>query len=289
MHARNWLTAAAAGLVCSQAFSAPPAATPDPWAMVPPLSTDCLSGQDKWPEQNNAALEAVQQAHYKQTDINAAIEQKYRDAMNDNPMAMAQAMQQAMMSDPQNAQKYMQRLAQRGQEAQSEVPEKTAKEKELKDEADAVMKQYHAALDRALAPGSARWTALKKKMGLPMDATRPGEMGVPSWAWAEWHGILKEWDKGYVANCAHWWTATGPVHAYLKRYKDYLVQERTPYYRRLIDDPKLEQYKLLNVSTQGWRTTKDYEAAEDYMKMASKMFDQRWAWPRCRGDGECPP
>jgi hypothetical protein len=91
-----------------------------------------------------------------------------------------------------------------------------------------------------MAPAEARWTALKAKRGYAPDSIGPSETGEPDWVYDEWTVILKERDKGYAANCAQWWSATGPVHAYMKRYKDYLVQERIPYEVRLVDQPKLD-------------------------------------------------
>jgi hypothetical protein len=44
----------------------------------------------------------------------------------------------------------------------------------------------------------------------------------------------------------------------------------------------------LNIATTGWRTTTDYHAAEDYMKMALTLFGERKARPICPG-GVCGP
>ena len=288
MKMRVLLTACVSGLVCVQLGAATPAAAPDPWAKVPALPTACFATQDKWSDTINAAIDSVQQDHYRQNDINSAIEQRFTAAQEANPMAMAQAMQQQMMSDPQNAQKYMQRMTQQGQQSQTEIPARLAKEKQLDDEGKAVMQQYNAALAQAMGPANARWAALKKKRAYGPEVHWPGESGEPAWVYAEWGGILKDRDSAYLANCAQWWTASGsPIRAYLKRYKDYLVLERTPYYRKIIDDPKLENYRLLKVSTAGYRTTTDYEAAELYMKKASAMFGERRAQPRCTPTGGC--
>jgi hypothetical protein len=268
--------------------AATPAAAPDPWAKVPALPTACFATQDKWSDTINAAIDSVQQDHYRQNDVNSAIERRFTAAQEANPMAMAQAMQQQMMSDPQNAQKYMQRMMQQGQQAQTQIPAQLAKEKQLEDESKAVMQQYQAALAQAMGPTNARWAALKKKRGYGPEVTWPGESGEPEWVYAEWREILKDRESAYVANCAQWWAASAsPIHAYLKRYKDFLVLERTPYYRKLIDEPKLENYRLLKVPTAGYRTTTDYEAAELYMKRASAMFSERRAQPRCSGAGAC--
>jgi hypothetical protein len=281
MQTRIFLTAALAGLACATSFAATPATDAGPWAKVPALPTACYQSQDQWQAQSDAALAAVQQDHEEQKAANTAVDQKFNEVMNANPMAMAQAMQQAMMSDPQNAQKFMERLMQQGEQAQTEIPEQSQKDAQFKAESQTLIKQYHAALESAFGPGDARWNALKKKGGYPPDAIGPGEMGVPDWIWAEWDVILKDWKAGYEANCAKWWSATGPMHAYLKRYKNYLVNERIPSEKKLIDEPRLEQYRILDVPTAGWRTTSDYDATENYISVAMALFSERKATVEC--------
>ena len=127
----------------------------------------------------------------------------------------------------------------------------------------------------------------RKDAGTVGTGGAPGWSGRYFWVWAEWGAILRDRNRAYAANCAQWWTATGPIHAYLKRYRDYLVQERTPYYKKITDEPKLEQYKLLNIPTAGYRTTADYEAAELYLKMASQIFSERSTQPRCSTAERC--
>jgi hypothetical protein len=201
--------------------------------------------------------------------------------MQEDPMAMAQALQQAMMSDPQNAQKMMQKLTQTGEQGQTEIPAQAQKDAQFQAESKALIKQYHAALEQAYGTGDARWNALKKKGGYAPDARGPGEMGVADWIWAEWELVIRDWKAGYQANCAQWFSKTGPFHAYLKRYKDYLVNERIPTEKRLIDQPRLDQYQMMNVSTTGWRTTTDYDAAEDYMSVAGELFSERKTTEEC--------
>lgn len=287
MSMRIFVTAAVAGLVCAPALAAAPAADAGPWAKVPALPTACYSNQDQWHEQNSTALAAVQQDHSDQNDVNSAIQQKANKAQEENPMAMAQALQQAMMNDPQNAQKYMEQMTQRGEAAVTETPAQLAKEQQLEAESKAIVKQYHAALAQAGSAAEARWAVLKKKRGYGPEVRGPSEAGEPDWVYQEWNGILHDFDAAYASNCAQWWTAGSPIHAYLKRYKDYLVQERTPSRKKLIDDPALDQYKLLNVSTTGYRTIADYEAAELYMQRAGTMFSERRPEPRCQSADRC--
>jgi len=284
---RIFVTAIVAGLACAPGLAATPAAATGPWAQVPALPTACYSDKDPWSEKNDAAINAVQESMSTQKAANTAVEEKSNKALSENPMAMAQAMQQAMMDDPANAQKIIEKMTHAGQQAQTEVPAQMDKEKRLEEESKALLRQYDAALLRARAPAEARWAALKAKRGYSPDTVAPSEMGEPDWVYDEWGVILKERDQGYAANCAQWWSATGPINAYLKRYKDYLVQERMPYEAKLIDQPKLDQFKLLNVPTEGWRTTTDFDAAVDYMKMAANVFGHRAAWPLCREETYC--
>jgi hypothetical protein len=288
---RAVLTAATAGLFCAQALAAPPvagpAAAPGPWAKVPALPTACYSSQDQWWDQSAAALDAVQQAHYRQNDVNEAIRQQATEAFSEDPMAVAARMQQAMLDDPQNAQKMMEQMMQQGEQTQTEVPAQMDKEKQMEAESRTLMNQYRASLANAMAPGNARWSALKKRYGLAADANHPGESGVPDWVWNEWHVIQREWDRGYEANCVQYFAANGAFHAYMKRYKDYLVLERIPYEKRFIDEPALQHYQSLQVSTTGWRTTTDYDAAEDYIEMARTLFSERATTRRCGPGPAC--
>ena len=300
MKPRAFLTAAVAGLVCAQALAAtppvasapksapkPPTAATGPWAKVPALPTACYASQDDWYNRNEAALAAVQQDHNKQKDINTEIQTKSSRALSENPMALAQAMQQKMMDDPQNAQKYMERVMQQGQQASTDVQEDSARAQQLEAESKAILKQYGDALNKALGPANARWAALQKKRGYAPDTVGPGEGGEPDWVYAEWEAILADRDRAYAANCAQWWAATGQMHAYMKRYKDYLVQEFMPYNKRLVDDPAVDQFKMLDVPAAGYRTVGDYEAAELYMRRAYTMFAARKDRPYCGADGHC--
>jgi hypothetical protein len=283
MKLRILLTAGAAGLVCAHALAATPPAATGPWAKVPALPTACYSSQDQWMDQNGAAIDAVQEMLYAQQAANTEVEQAANRAMSEDPMAMMQAMQQAMLDDPANAQKMIEKMNQTGEQARDEVPAQQEKEKQIEAESKSVLQKYEAALGKSMQPSVARWNALQKKMGYEVDPQFPigPDPSWPSWAWQEWAGIQKDRDAAYVANCAQWWSATGGIQAYMTRYKDYLVQERIPYEKKLIDEARLNNFKMLGVSAEGYRTTTDIEAAIDYMKMASSLYGQRMDNPFC--------
>jgi hypothetical protein len=82
-------------------------------------------------EKNDAAINAVQESMHNQQEANTAIEQKSNQALSENPMATAQAIQQAMMDDPANAQKLIEKMTNAGQQAQTEVPAQLEREKQV--------------------------------------------------------------------------------------------------------------------------------------------------------------
>lgn len=311
MKSRVFLTVAAAGIVCALTLAVQPAAaqakpaTPakpvtqtrpaqpaGPWAKVPALPTACYSTQDQWSEQNTAAFDTVQQAHYAQDGINDGIRQAATDKYSEDPMALAARMQQQMMEDPANALKIMEERNQQQQKAQAVTPELLERERQIEAESKALMKQYQAAFTKAIAPNDARRAAISKRLGgsglVSWAWVRTGDPGDPAWVEPERIALMRAWDQAYVSTCAQWWTATGPFHAYMKRYKDFLLQERIPYEKEFGDKATLEHYKTMDVATTGWRTTTDFEAALDYMSMARSFFDQRDVYPFCTGNA-CGP
>lgn len=300
------LVATLGALVCASALAAQPAASPakpatqtrpappaGPWAKVPALPTACYSTQDQWSEQNTAAFDAVQQAHYAQDEINNGIKQAATDKNEEDPMAVVARMQQEMMDDPANALKNMQARNEKAQRAQAEAPALLEREQQIEAESKTLMKQFGAALENAKGPGNARLAALKKKYRVSEEGIsvflwlRDGETGEPDWVRPEAHAIIRQWDEAYAATCPAWWGANGHFHAYMKRYKDFLIQERIPFEKEYGDKAELEHHKAMGVASTGWRTTTDYDAAEDYMTMARSLFDQRESRPLCENAYGC--
>lgn len=269
------------------ALAAPPAASP--FAKVPPLPTGCYSSQDQWNAKSEEAFDAIQAANYAQDEINSGISQAANEAFSADPMAVANAMTQKMMEDPANAQKYMEQMAAQSQQAQTAVPEQHAKEEQFKKDAQALKKQYETALTSAMGAANARFAAVKKRYD-GMDGSdlmlRYGDPGEPAWLHPERMAILRERDQGYAANCPAWFGATGKVQAFLKRYKDYLVNERIPFQTQF-DEAALNNYRSIGVDYAAWRTTTDYDAAKDYIRMAQDLYQMREEKPRCNAEFTC--
>lgn len=211
-------------------------------------------------------------------------------------MAVVARMQQEMLDDPANALKVMQERNLKAERAQAKAPALLEREQQIEAESKTLMKQYGAALENAKGPGNARLAALKKKYRVSEEQEeqagvflwlRDGATGEPDWVRLEAHAILRQWDEAHAATCPAWWGANGHFHAYMKRYKDFLIQERIPFEKEYGDKATLEHHKTMGVASTGWRTTTDYDAAEDYMTMARSLFDQRELRPLC--ENACDP
>jgi hypothetical protein len=273
------LAAALAALVLSTAPGAQPAT--GPWAKVPAFPTTCYLKDDPVYAKLEPALASVDADSSRQSKINEDIAEKQK---NVDPMELMARMQQKMMEDPQNAKKYIEQMQSLGQQINAETAPAMDKEAQMKTESEAVYKRFQAALEVAHGPGNARWTALKKKYGLPADhpASRGvGELGVPDWVWAEWHGILIEWDRAYRATCPAFYGAGGQAHQFMQRYKTYLVQERIPYEEKF-DEANVANYEMYGTPAASYRSMATFNAVHDYIGMAQKVFGNRNYEPRCQ-------
>lgn len=272
------LAACMAALVFSSAPGAQPAT--GPWAKVPAFPTTCFLKDDAIYAKLEPALASVDADSAKQKALNDEIAERQK---NIDPMELAALMQQRMMDDPQHAMEYIQNAQNLGQQINAEMVPAMAKEDQMKAEAEAVNKRFEAALEVANGPGNARWAALKKKYGLPADhpASRGvGEAGVPDWVWAEWHEINVEWDRAYRATCPAFFGAGGQANQFMQRYKNYLVQERIPYYEKF-DAATVANYEMFSTPAASYKSTATFDAVHDYIVMAQKVFAFRRYQPIC--------
>jgi hypothetical protein len=261
-------------------------AAADPWSRVPAFPTSCYLKGDPVYAKFDPAIEAVDADIARQKEINDSIRQQQASVSRADPMEMARRMQEKMMADPQNAMKYMQGQQALAQQGNAEaVVAQSDKENQMKAEAEAVDKRFKAALHTANGPGNARWTALKKKLGIGMDSSSPGEMGVPAWAWTEWYAINREWDRAYRATCPAFFGTGGEAHAFMQKYRTYLVQERIPYDEKS-DQAKVAAYAMFDTPAASYKSLATLNAVRDHIAMAQKVFGFRRPEPICH-DAEC--
>jgi len=278
------LVAALAGLICASALDAQPAAT-GPWAKAPPLTTACFYDSDPFVAKLEAALAAVNASRTKQEAVNKKIEDEHKAL---DPMEKMARMQQWMMSNPQEATKYMQGVHQIGADLNAGMPEINAATTRFQTEEKDLIKRYQAALDTAYAPGYARFNALQTKLGVPLDEQSvkgegqsvKGEGGTPDWAVAEQHAISRELDKNYAALCPKWWGATGSIPAWLKTYRNWITTEYVPLLERM-SSQNAQTYAIMGTPSASWKSVADSDGVILYLKAVERLFAERRAKPRC--------
>jgi hypothetical protein len=122
--------------------------------------------------------------------------------------------------------------------------------------------------------------ALRKKLGISDDGWGIGESGTPNWAFVEYDTIKREADHARAVFCPQRWGYTGPMQAFMKRYRDYLVKERIPCDKKC-GSQKMASYAMFNAPTAPFRSLATHEAVQDYMKLAGRLYGEREAEPRC--------
>lgn len=274
------LIAAVSGFIVTTAFAA---ALADPWPKTVPLPIACYVTQDEFLARNEAAMASLGAETATQEGINQAIDRQIGESNSSDPMQMAARMQEMMMKDPQAAMKYMETMGATEDPAvaQAKVATRLEADQRMKAEEKKLLNDYQAAVDKAYAPARAKFQALRKKLGIT-EGWGVGETGQPDWAYAEYDAIKREADQGYEAMCAQWFGASGAIRAYLKRYKDYLVQERIPA-DEVGDTQRLTQYQMLSIPADAFRSTVKHKAVKDYMELADRLYRARIWEAYCRG------
>lgn len=259
---RRLFLAGLAVFLCPVAMGAPPAAQ-NPWAKVPAFPTGCYSSRDDFATKIAAAQEALPPEIYRQEQINKELQDRVK---NMDPAQVSSA----MMKNPQEMMKIMQEnqaLGTANQETGQKDEEKRNRlDLELKD----LVARYHSALDKARGPIDA------KRKTLPLPS---GEYAGERWAIAENIALTKKANTEYEKLCGEWWSASGPFLGWLKRYRDYLVQDHIPRQEKS-DDIAMGTVRLMGASTASYRSTAAMKGVLDYMKRASEVFGAREAQPR---------
>ena len=271
------LAVALGSVLCAPAAFSQPAAGASPWAKAPALTTTCFYGADPFPAKLDAALAAVKAGRDNQLAVNQKIEEEYKSI---DPMEMANRMQQWMMSNPQEATKYLQGIQAVGEDFNARMPEISAAQQRFRDEEAALIKRYKAALDTAYAPGYARFTALKQKLGVDPAYPSVKDPGTPDWAMVEENVIMRDLDKAYAATCPQWWGAAGPVHAWLKTYRDWITNTYIPFNDRL-SSQNAQTYAIMGTPSAAWKAVSDYDGVIMYLEAVGRVFMERREKPRC--------
>jgi hypothetical protein len=245
---------APAALAQTKPATKPAPAAAGPWARVPALPTACY--QDAFRDKLNAAQESVNADLDKQEAVNAKIKEAYQ---NIEPMEMATRMQQWMMANPQEAMEQMQAAQTVGQELPGLLEADGAKKQALDAERDALFKRYETALAAAYAPANKQQD----------DAA-----------------VRLQRDQLYEAFCPQWWGAAGPIHAFVKKYRAWLIQDHIPYLEKF-ESQAAQTYAFMNTPAASFRSTATHASVIEFMQYIDPIFQRRIVQPNCP-NGVCP-
>jgi hypothetical protein len=250
-----------------------------PWTKVPAFPTACYTGSEDFATKAEASRAALQSDIERQKAVNAQIEEQYNSI---DPMEKSQRMQQWMMSNPQEAMKYMQATQSVGQD---ELTGLLAEEGAFNEERQGLPTRYQAALKQAYAPAEARQAALDKKIEAAGQCVGHHEgCDMTDADWAEHDAIQKQRDTAYQATCAQYFGATGQVPGYLKRHRDWLVTKRIPLSKKG-DDARVWQFAIMNTPAASWQSTDAGEQVVKYLENAESLYGLRDSAPNCTAAG----
>jgi hypothetical protein len=260
-------------LVASLAILPSPAAEPDPWARVPALPTGCYR-QDSFAEKVSAAREALTRDLQRQEGINREISDKIKTV---EPMELASRQQKFMMEHPQEAMQLMQRNRQLGEEYTNGELASHAEAETLERDLAAIDDRYKAALGNHLAPVIVKFKDLDARASKDPVRTEAGDYYAP-WAVKEWNQLIIVENTAYEKVCAEWWSASGPYHDWLRRYREHLLQ-RIPQREEAENVGNGFMVHLIDTPQGSFRPTSGFRAVGEYMDKVNQVFAKRRAEP----------
>jgi len=251
-------------LSASVVMAAAPAAS-DPWLKVPKPPTACYTSQDKYREEVDAAIEAMNEEIARQNEINDEVKAQM-DSLD--PMELQSRMQNFLMQNPQEAAKIMQAASEQGAAAEADVNQDSGNEQKLQDELKEIQSRYDAALDQVIGPLYASLKALGiSESGTPEETVKAGI------------AIVKKINADYEKFCPAWWGAAGPFNEWLKRYKEHLIQDHIPYTDAL-ETAKAVQFTMFGIPAEKFKSPVVMETVIKYMRQTQTVFDHRVWRPR---------
>jgi hypothetical protein len=233
-----------------------------------------------------AAKAAITADREQQEAINLKVEQEFQSI---DPMEMASRMQQWMMSNPEEAMKFMQGQQAMAEQVTEDVTTLQERSQSREAEWNALVKRYEDARIQAYGPAQARLDAVRGKATKRQDLLHPSFMGDPGDSqavWVEGEAANAAADKAYQALCPQWWGANGQFHAFLKQQKAWFINERIPELAR-VDAPKIQQYAIMNTPAASYRSTAELVGVAEYLDLVGKVFALRDGKPRCTATHTC--
>lgn len=256
------LTLALASLACLQTGAEEIA---DPWALLPALPTACYSQEDTYAEQADAVAATIDAERSRQDEINQVMSQQLKDM---DPMELQQRMMDFMMQNPQEAQKYMEGVANVGTAANEDLPKLHEETYALQSDRNKLDADYDAAvraLDEAYGSGTA---------GLFED---PQKFDAD---FAKYSTAVDAYNGGYENLCASYWK-NGLYHDWLARHE---AQERRLVALEVDNDMTVQNYEVYGIDADLYRSTSNLNAAKRQVDAAMQIFNRRKLQPAVKED-----
>ena len=265
--------------------AAPAAQNQNPWSRVPAFPAGCYSQSDGFASRVAAVREAVDRERAAQQQINDDLSKKAVGASGGetDPFKMAAQIQQKMLSDPQNAQRLLQQIQTSGQNVSSASAEDLESQRRLDAELNTTLTQYKAAQPKAVAPVQAKFKDLATRAARDPERTEAGDFYKP-WAVAEYNALVPMYNAEVEKTCATWFGASGQFQSWLRRYRDYLSNERIPWMESS-ENAGLAFAAFATDTRSGYKSTATLRAVYDYLERVDKVFGYRPSGPLAPYDG----
>lgn len=248
------------GLLLSPGAAAAGAA-PDPWSQAPPLPTACYSSQDPKPGLGEI-IGSLEQQRQRQEEIN----QRSSDALKALDISEQQSRMIAFLSsNPEKAMKYMQAQADSVAipEAIGSLSEERAR---MTAELESLEARYKAAIDARVGP------LLEEHSKLPSGK------GVTAADQVRGQALIRRGNAAYEGLCAEWFSAAGPFHEWLGRFRDHITKEWIPRNEELHASRKLN-FEVMGIPAAEYRSTAALEGVVEFLRKADDVLRHRWLEP----------
>jgi len=230
----------------------------DPWSLVPAFPSSCYSAEDDFNSGVQAAMDRVSAEQVRRSEINQSISQQYS---NMDLMEQQQRMMEFMMEHPEEAQSYMQGLAQMGQEASAEAVAMSNERIRLEEELREITARFEAAYQEVIGVLDARWG----NWITDWNNSRATEDQARE--------IYRQMNASYEALCETWWK-NGPFHDWLARHRQVLIEEAREQDAAL--PSTIRTYELMGIAVDEYSSTASLQAANEHMQKAANVFGRRW-------------
>lgn len=249
--------------VSGAALPAPPASSA-PWGKAPTLPSGCFTS-DGFYEKNDGAMSAMAEEIQRQTEVNNAVEQKYRSI---DPAEMQSRMMEFMTQHPQQAMEFMQKVQAMGENntgARFQEIEETRTS--LRSEFEALTREFDASLETTWEPARALMAALGDGCG----ARPPGPKELAA---------VDQVNAEYKRLCGEYYGPGGRYQLWLGKYRAFLAEQQVPAYEEF-EKQNLDIWSVMKIATDTFRSTAGMTAVRDYMQEVQKIYQKRWErpWP----------